>query len=83
MTSISESDGLDNSNITQDRYDFQLLKQIIDIIRQFENNYNKKFNFTKMAKCLRIPNLKIDEIIDNTIYIKAFTFSFNFYILFF
>ena len=83
MTSISESDSLDNSNSRRNRYDFKLLLKIIDTLGQFENNYNKKFNFTKMAKCLRIPNLKIDEIIDNTIYIKAFTFSFNFYILFF
>ena len=32
MTSISESNGLDNSNITRYRYDFQLLHQIIDIL---------------------------------------------------
>ncbi len=64
MTSISESDGFDNNNIIRNRQDFQLLHQIIDILGQFENNYNKKFNFTKMAKCLRIPNSKTDGIID-------------------
>ncbi len=64
MTSISESDGLDNNTIKQNRYDFQLLNQIIDILGQFENNYNKKFNFTKMAKCLRVPNSKIEDVID-------------------
>ncbi len=32
MTSISESNGLDNSNITRYRFDFQLLHQIIDIL---------------------------------------------------
>ena len=64
MNLISESDGLDQRNANRNRHDFQLLHQIIDILGQFENNYNKKFNFTKMAKCLRIPNSKIDEIID-------------------
>ena len=64
MTSISESDGFDNNDIIQNQHNFQLLNQIIDILGQFENNYNKKFNFTKMAKCLRVPNSKTDEIID-------------------
>ncbi|KKK72608.1 hypothetical protein LCGC14_2902160 [marine sediment metagenome] len=64
MTSISESDSLDNSNSRRNRYDFKLLLKIIDTLGQFENNYNKKFNFSKMAQCLRIPNSEIDEIID-------------------
>ncbi len=64
MTSISDSDGLDQCSVKQNRYNFQLLNQIIDILGQFENNYNKKFNFTKMAKCLRIPSSKIDVMID-------------------
>ncbi len=64
MTSISDIDGLDQRNVKRNLHNLQLLNQIIDILGQFENNYNKKFNFSKMAQCLRIPNSEIDEIID-------------------
>lgn len=64
MTSISELNSLNNNRINQIQFDFQLLYQIIDILGQFENNYNKRFNFSKMAKCLKIPNLKTDDIIE-------------------
>ena len=50
MTSISELDGLNNLNIKENQRDLQLLEQIINILGQFENNYNKKFNFNKMSK---------------------------------
>lgn len=40
-----------------------VLNQIVDYLGKFEDHYEKKFNFSKLAQLLKIPNSVIDEII--------------------
>ena len=40
-----------------------LLNHIINALGEFKNNYNKKFNFSKLVKYLKIPESEIDIIL--------------------
>jgi len=41
----------------------RVLNQIIEYLGKFEDYYEKKFNFSKLAQLLKIPNSEVDEII--------------------
>ncbi|KKL94391.1 hypothetical protein LCGC14_1865120 [marine sediment metagenome] len=57
MTFTLDSDGLDQRKVKRNRQNLQLLNQIIDILGQFENNYNKKFNFSKIGTVFKNSQL--------------------------
>ncbi|MFX0001312.1 MAG: hypothetical protein ACFE9Q_11290 [Candidatus Hodarchaeota archaeon] len=41
----------------------QVFTQIIDILKNYKGNYNKKLNFTGLLEQLKIPTSEIDEVI--------------------
>ena len=48
---------------TQFRKFLQIINQIIDVIGGFEDNYDKKLNFSKLGNLLKISPSEIEEII--------------------
>ena len=50
-------------NTTQFRKILQTINQIIDIIGGFGDNYDKKLNFSKLARLLKISPSEIDDVI--------------------
>lgn len=40
----------------------EVLKKIIDSLSKFENNYDKRFNISRMARMLNIPKWQVKEI---------------------
>ncbi len=55
MTLSSDLDRLYNSNGAQFKKFLQTFEHIIDILEQFEDNYEKKLNFTKLVNIFNIP----------------------------
>ena len=41
----------------------QIINQIINVIAGFGDNYDKKLNFTKLARLLKISPSEIDDLI--------------------
>jgi hypothetical protein len=63
MTSASETSGSHHLNKEQFHKILRILNQIVDYLGKFEDHYEKKFNFSKLAQLLNIPNSEVDEII--------------------
>ncbi|MFX1337760.1 MAG: hypothetical protein ACFFDK_04055 [Promethearchaeota archaeon] len=54
------------------------LNQIINALGEFKNNYNKKFNFSKLMKYLMIPESEIDNLTSLILYFQEiFNNTFN------
>ena len=58
----SDLERLNNSNGTQFKKFLQLFEQILDILKDFEDNYEKKLNFTKLVDIFNIPQVYTDEL---------------------
>ena len=67
--SFESNNNLEHQYISKSNYRsnlnkvIKLLNQIINALGEFKNNYNKKFNFSKLAKYLKIPVTEIDLIL--------------------
>lgn len=62
MTLSSDLDKSSNSNRSQFLKFLQAFERIIDILEDFEDNYGKKLNFSKLASLLNIPHAYTDEL---------------------
>ena len=60
MTLSSNTKILD---VVQFQRTLQIINQTIESLGNFEDNYDKKFNFSELARRLNIPNTEIDEFI--------------------
>lgn len=56
MTTASGKKSSDQFNKEQFGKILRVLNQIIDCIGEFEDHYDKKFNFSKLADLLEVPN---------------------------
>ncbi|NVM34508.1 MAG: hypothetical protein HWN81_02860 [Candidatus Lokiarchaeota archaeon] len=63
MTLSSDLRKLSNSNGDQFHKFLQVFEQIIDILKEFKDNYEKKLNFTKLVKIFNIPDIYTNELI--------------------
>lgn len=54
---------LSNSDANQFHKFLQIFQQIINILEEFEDNYEKKLNFTKLVKIFNIPDIYTNELI--------------------
>ena len=59
--SISSSDS--NKNLHSFEFVLKKLHQIINALGEFKNHYDKKLNFGKLIKYLKIPNTEVDNLI--------------------
>lgn len=62
MTSSSDLTKLSSSNGAQFSKFLVLFDKILDILEDFEDNYEKNLNFTKLAKLLNIPDVYINNL---------------------
>lgn len=62
MTLSSDLNKCSDSNRTQFYKFLQIFERIIDILEEFEDNYGKKLNFSKLVTLLNIPHVYTDEI---------------------
>ncbi len=62
MTLSSDLTKLSSSNGTQFSKLLQVFDQILDILKDFEDNYEKKLNFTKLINLFNIPEVYTDEL---------------------
>ena len=62
MTLSSDLTKLSSSNGTQFSKFLQIFEQILDILKDFEDNYEKKLNFTRLVKLLNIPDVYINDL---------------------
>jgi hypothetical protein len=63
MTSPSDVDSSNHYNKEQFRKIIRVLNQIVDYLEKFEDHYDKKFNFSKLAELLNIPSSEVDGVI--------------------
>lgn len=63
MTSPSDADSSNHYNKEQFRKIIRVLNQIVDYLEKFEDHYDKKFNFSKLAELLNIPSSEVDGVI--------------------
>lgn len=63
MTPTSDTTSSNHYNKEQFRKVLKVLNQIIDYLSKFEDHYDKKFNFSKLANLLNIPSSEVDEIV--------------------
>lgn len=63
MTLASDTNSSTHYNKEQFRKILRVLNQIVDYLGKFEDHYDKKFNFSKLAQLLNIPNSEVDKII--------------------
>ena len=63
MTLASDTSSSIHYNKEQFRKILKVLNQIVDFLGKFEDHYDKKFNFSKLAQLLNIPNSEVDKII--------------------
>ncbi|MFX1364516.1 MAG: hypothetical protein ACFFCE_19460 [Promethearchaeota archaeon] len=63
MILSSDLTKFNNTNREQFHKFLQIFDQIIDILKGFEDNYEKKLNFTKLVKIINIPDIYTDKII--------------------
>jgi hypothetical protein len=61
LTSDTNSAGLYNKE--QFQKVLKVINQIVDYLAGFENHYDRKFNFSKLVKLLKIPHSQTDDII--------------------
>ena len=62
MTLSSDLTKLSSSNGARFSKFLQLFDQILDILKDFEDNYERKLNFTKLVKLLNIPEVYITDL---------------------
>jgi hypothetical protein len=63
MTLASDTGSSNHYNKEQFQKMLKVLNQIIDYLGEFDNHYDRKFNFTKLAQLLNIPLSEVDDII--------------------
>ena len=63
MISASDKDRSNHYNKEQFRKILWVLNQIVDYLGKFEDHYDKKFNFSKLAELLNIPSSEVDDVI--------------------
>jgi len=63
MTIVSNSESTNLRKTERYLQTLKTLNQIVDILGQFKKNYDKKFNFSKLAKYLNMHNSEIEETI--------------------
>ncbi|MFX0004657.1 MAG: hypothetical protein ACFE9C_13385 [Candidatus Hodarchaeota archaeon] len=63
MTSASDTDSSNHYNKEQFRKILRVLNQIVDYLGKFEDHYDKRFNFSKLAELLNIPSSEVDGVI--------------------
>jgi predicted transcriptional regulator len=64
MTIVSDLKDSINNGKQQFQKSWKLLNQIIDILKEFKNNYDKKFNFSRLMRYMKIPNSEMDDLIE-------------------
>ena len=63
MTLSSNTKKLTRLDVIQFQRTLQIINQTIESLGKFEDNYDKKFNFSELVRRLNIPNTEIDEFI--------------------
>ena len=63
MTLSSDTRKLTRIDVVQFQRTIQIINQTIESLGKFEDNYDKKFNFSELVRRLNIPHTEIDEFI--------------------
>ncbi|MFX0021519.1 MAG: hypothetical protein ACFE9S_04285 [Candidatus Hermodarchaeota archaeon] len=63
MTLTSDTHSTGHYNKEQFQRILMVINQIVDYLGKFENHYDRKFNFSKLVKLLKIPQSQTDDII--------------------
>ncbi len=60
----------------------RILTRVVKMLEKFANNYEKRFNFTKLAQYLKLGPLEVDKIIGLILsFQELFTKTFNTYLI--
>lgn len=63
MTLTSDMNISGHFNKEQFQKTLKVINKIIDYLARFENRYDRKFNFSKLVKLLKIPQSQTDDLI--------------------
>ena len=63
MTLTSNMNSAGHYNTEQFQKILKVINQIVDYLAEFENHYDRKFNFSKLIKLLNIPLSQTDDLI--------------------
>ena len=50
-------------NVEHNKSKFQLFHQILEVLRKFVDNYDKRFNFSKFAQFLKLTPSELEEVV--------------------
>ncbi|MFX1588957.1 MAG: hypothetical protein ACFFC1_12435 [Promethearchaeota archaeon] len=69
-------------NVDHKRISFQLLHQILEVLRKFAQNYDKRLNFSKFAQFLKLTLFELEAVIQVLLeFQELFETTFNKYAL--
>ncbi|MFX0029859.1 MAG: hypothetical protein ACFE8B_11655 [Candidatus Hermodarchaeota archaeon] len=69
-------------NVEHNKSTFQLFHQILEVLRKFAENYDKRLNFSKFAQFLKLTPSELEEVVQVLLeFQELFATTFNNYLL--